>query len=102
MSVITICTSAHDQVVDITKDVAVLAAKMSDGVCSLFVQHTTCALTILTSEEGMPRTCSGCFSILCRRRPFTSTTRPNTFALTCQRARRAVCARCRCAMVDLA
>ena len=34
-------------------DVAALAASMGDGVCSLFVQHTTCALTIVTNEAGI-------------------------------------------------
>jgi secondary thiamine-phosphate synthase enzyme len=53
MSVITVRSKAHEQVVDVTEDVAALAASMSDGVCSLFIQHTTCALTILTNEEGI-------------------------------------------------
>jgi len=53
MSVITIHSKAHEQVIDITGDVAALAASMSDGVCSLFTQHTTCALTILTNEDGI-------------------------------------------------
>ena len=26
---------------------------MADGVCNLSTQHTTCALTILTNEEGI-------------------------------------------------
>jgi secondary thiamine-phosphate synthase enzyme len=53
MSTITIDSTAGEQVIDITGDVASLAASMSDGVCSLFTQHTTCALTILTNEEGI-------------------------------------------------
>jgi secondary thiamine-phosphate synthase enzyme len=53
MSTITIDSTAGEQVIDITGEVAALAASMSDGVCSLFTQHTTCALTILTNEEGI-------------------------------------------------
>jgi secondary thiamine-phosphate synthase enzyme len=53
VSVITVRSKAHEQVVDITADVAALAASMGDGVCTLFTQHTTCALTVLTNEEGI-------------------------------------------------
>ena len=53
MSAITVRSEAHEQVIDITEDVAKLARSMRDGVCHLFVQHTTCALTILTNEEGI-------------------------------------------------
>jgi secondary thiamine-phosphate synthase enzyme len=28
---------------------------MGDGICGLFTQHTTCALTILTNEQGIAR-----------------------------------------------
>ena len=44
---------SHEQVIDITDDTAILAASISDGVCHLFLQHTTCALTILTNEDGI-------------------------------------------------
>ena len=53
MSALTVRSKAREQVIDITEDVAALAASMSDGVCSLFIQHTTCALTVLTNEEGI-------------------------------------------------
>ena len=53
MSVVTVASKAREQVIDITADVAALAASMGDGVCSLFTQHTTCALTILTNEAGI-------------------------------------------------
>jgi secondary thiamine-phosphate synthase enzyme len=53
MSVIAVDSKAREQVIDVTGDVAALAASMSDGVCTLFVQHTTCALTVLTNEEGI-------------------------------------------------
>jgi len=53
VSVITVRSKAHQEVIDITADVAAMAASMGDGVCSLFLQHTTCALTILTNEEGI-------------------------------------------------
>ncbi len=52
-NVITVRSKDHEQVIDITEDVAALAASMSDGVCSLFARHTTCALTILTNEAGI-------------------------------------------------
>ena len=38
---------------DLTEKVAARAASMSDGVCHLFTKHTTCALTVLTDEEGI-------------------------------------------------
>ena len=53
MSVITVHSKAHEDVIDLTEDVAALASSMSDGVCSHFIQHTTCALTVLTNEEGI-------------------------------------------------
>ena len=53
MSTITVRTKTHEQVIDITANATALAAAMSDGVCSLFTPHTTCALTILANEEGI-------------------------------------------------
>jgi secondary thiamine-phosphate synthase enzyme len=53
MSTVTVKTTAHEEVVDVTPEVAALAAALNDGVCHLFVQHTTCALTILTNESGI-------------------------------------------------
>ena len=53
MSAIVVHGKAHEQIIDITQDVAAAAASLRDGICGLFVQHTTCALTILTNEEGI-------------------------------------------------
>jgi len=53
MHTITVESKAHEQVIDITADVAAAIAAMKDGVCHLFTQHTTCALTILTNEAGI-------------------------------------------------
>jgi secondary thiamine-phosphate synthase enzyme len=53
MSAITIRSEAPEQVIDVTEQIAKLAVSMPDGPCHLFVQHTTCALTILTNEEGI-------------------------------------------------
>ena len=53
MSAITVRSKAHEEVIDVTADVAALAASMRDGVCTLFTQHTTSALTILTNEDGI-------------------------------------------------
>jgi len=50
---ITVQSKAHEQVIDITEDGGVQTAPMRDGVCSVFTQHTTCALTILTNEAGI-------------------------------------------------
>ena len=52
MAVITVESKTPEQVIDITRDVAA-AASMTDGVRHLFTTHTTCALTILTNEEGI-------------------------------------------------
>ena len=43
----------HEQVIEITDQVAAIAASIGDGVCTVFTQHTTCALTILTNENGI-------------------------------------------------
>jgi secondary thiamine-phosphate synthase enzyme len=53
MKIITVRSKAHDEVIDITDDVVALVASMSAGTCHVFVQHTTCALTVLTNEEGI-------------------------------------------------
>jgi len=53
VSAISVQSRAHEEVIDVTKDVAALVASVRHGVCSLFVQHTTCALTILTNEDGI-------------------------------------------------
>ena len=53
MSAIVVHSKAHEQIIDITQEVAAAAASLRDGICGLFVQHTTCALTILTNEEGI-------------------------------------------------
>ena len=50
---VAIQSKAHEQVIDITDDVAALVASMGTGVCNLFTKHTTCALTILTNEAGI-------------------------------------------------
>jgi secondary thiamine-phosphate synthase enzyme len=50
--VLRISTSARKQVVDLTDQVEVVIrkAKMQEGLCSLFISHTTAALT--TGEVG--------------------------------------------------
>jgi secondary thiamine-phosphate synthase enzyme len=53
MATITVHSKVHEQIINLTEDVAALVASMSNGVCHLFTQHTTCALTILTNEEGI-------------------------------------------------
>jgi secondary thiamine-phosphate synthase enzyme len=53
MSAITVRSEAHEQVIDVTGEVATHALTMPDGTCHLFVKHTTCALTILTNEAGI-------------------------------------------------
>ena len=46
-------TDQIQEVIDITAEVAKEAADFQDGLCSLFLQNTTAALAILTSEEGL-------------------------------------------------
>ena len=46
-------TRQAQEVFDITEDVETAAAQFPDGLCSLFLQHTTAALAILTNEEGL-------------------------------------------------
>jgi len=49
----TIRSREHDQVIDITDRVAAEAAAAGGEVCTVFVPHTTCALTVLTGERGI-------------------------------------------------
>jgi|SRR5215471_1064721 len=53
MSFITVHSKDHEQVIEITDEVAAIAASIGDGVCTVFTEHTTCALTILTNETGI-------------------------------------------------
>jgi len=50
---ITLASTDKEQVIDVTEKIAVQAASMNNGVCHVFTRHTTCALTILTDEEGI-------------------------------------------------
>ena len=53
MTTLTIASRKAEEVIDITKDVAAAVPPGRDGVCHLFTRHTTCALTILTNEDGI-------------------------------------------------
>jgi len=53
MNVITVHSKDHDRVIDIADQISATAAAAADGVCTVFTQHTTCALTILTNEAGI-------------------------------------------------
>ena len=53
MSSVVVHSKAREEVIDITADVAARVGSMADGTCTLFTQHTTCGLTILTNEEGI-------------------------------------------------
>jgi secondary thiamine-phosphate synthase enzyme len=53
MDLIAVHSKDHEQVIEITDQVAAIAASIDDGVCTIFTQHTTCALTILTNEHGI-------------------------------------------------
>lgn len=51
---LSIHTTSKDEVIDITNDVEKILAEQSvkDGVITLFVQHTTCALTVMDLDPG--------------------------------------------------
>ena len=49
----TVQSKAQQEVIDITEEVAAHAASVGDGTLHLFTPHTTCAVTILTSEAGI-------------------------------------------------
>ena len=53
MGSVVVRSKAREEVIDITGDVSAVAASMGDGTCHLFTQHTTCALTVLTNEDGI-------------------------------------------------
>lgn len=43
---ITVASSAREEMIDITSEVAALIDGKSEGICIVFTQHTTCGLTI--------------------------------------------------------
>ena len=54
MKTITIATKKYDQILDITETIETLLreAPTDDGLCSVFVSHTTCALTTADLDPG--------------------------------------------------
>ena len=54
MKTITIATKKNDQIVDITEAIEthLREAPHEDGLCSIFVSHTTCALTTADLDPG--------------------------------------------------
>jgi secondary thiamine-phosphate synthase enzyme len=54
MKTITISTKRNDQIVDITEviETHLREAAQEDGLCSIFVSHTTCALTTADLDPG--------------------------------------------------
>src|SRR6266516_6161563 len=54
MKTITITTKKNDQIVDITETIEtqLREAPTEDGLCSIFVSHTTCALTTADLDPG--------------------------------------------------
>ena len=53
VGMITVASLSREQVIDVTEQIAAMVVSNTDGVCDLFVQHTTCALTVLTNEDGI-------------------------------------------------
>ncbi len=54
MKTITISTKRNDQILDITEviETHLREAPHEDGLCSIFVSHTTCALTTADLDPG--------------------------------------------------
>jgi secondary thiamine-phosphate synthase enzyme len=54
MKTITITTKQNDEIVDITETIEthLRVAPTNDGLCSIFVSHTTCALTTADLDPG--------------------------------------------------
>src|SRR5437867_10664409 len=54
MKTITVTTKKNDQIVDITEviETHLREAPGEDGLCSIFVSHTTCALTTADLDPG--------------------------------------------------
>ena len=54
MKTITITTKRNDEIVDITETIEthLRVAPTDDGLCSVFVSHTTCALTTADLDPG--------------------------------------------------
>jgi len=82
MSAFIVESEDHEQVIDITADVAAHVASMGDGVCNLFTPHTTCAVTILTNEEGIAEDLLTVLHGLVPQTTAYRTTRPITCAPT--------------------
>lgn len=54
MKIFTIATSRKDEVIDITERIEdeVRKSNIKNGVCSIFIMHTTCALTTAELDPG--------------------------------------------------
>ena len=54
MKTFTVATKKNDQIVDITEAIETHLREVSreDGLCSIFVSHTTCALTTADLDPG--------------------------------------------------
>src|SRR3974377_2516572 len=54
MKTITISTKKNDQIIDITEAIETYLreAPYEDGICSIFVSHTTCAITTADLDPG--------------------------------------------------
>ncbi len=70
MNTLTIRTSARCQLVDITELIreTVRKERIMDGICQIFVPHTTAAVTI--NENADPDVCRDIISILDRLIPY--------------------------------
>src|SRR5438874_727235 len=69
MESINVRSTQREQMIDITEDVGkfVKTAKQPDGVCVLFIQHTTCGLTV--NENADPDVQSDMLGFLARLIP---------------------------------
>jgi secondary thiamine-phosphate synthase enzyme len=52
MDVLSVSTDQRRQVVDLTPRLAALAATRGDGLCNVFMRHTTAALTLAALPDG--------------------------------------------------
>ena len=70
MPIISVITSEHDQMIDITERVNKIVPAGFSGVCVLFSKHTTAALTI--NENADPDVCSDMICFLDQQVPWKS------------------------------
>ena len=70
-------TKKSKEVIDITNRVSALIEKMDEGICLVFVQHTTCSVMLGEYEPGLDKDFINMFEQLKPKGPFIHAHNPD-------------------------